>query len=147
MRPKKILLMILFAILCLPLASCRGVSPVDPETRLRERVEGYIFARQNLDLLKLQSYMVNPGEARIGNIRYKKSKIMALSIAEDGLKAEVKLENEMLVMGFTFRDTPQTLNWSWHKKDWYVESSNNKSNPFTTGSGKKSLKDVNQLKQ
>ena len=144
---RKIVLWLLPIIACLALVSCRGVAPIDPEVRLQERVTGYIQARQNADLIEMQSYFKNPADARRGNIRYVKSEIAALQLSDDSLTATAKLENDMQVMGFTFKKTPQTIDWEWHEQDWYITVSKGTSNPFNKGPAQKSMQDVNQLKQ
>ena len=147
MKIKKIVLITILLIAGLGLSACRGVSPKSNENRLRERVQGYILARQKSDLAKLQSYFINPGAARMGNIKYIKSEIVAINMDENSTLAEVKLKNNIQAMGFTFKDIPQLMKWSWEKGDWYIKSAANKSNPFKTGSARDRVKDVNQLKQ
>jgi len=105
----------------LGLASCSGLgAPVDPEVRLRARVEGFLAARQQSDLAALRAFYLAPEMARTGNIRYLGSEIAALEVDESGRQARVKLRNTLQAMGFTFKDTPQTLDWVWEKGDWYL---------------------------
>ena len=134
-------LMVIFS-----LASCRSIAPVDPQSRIQERVTGYISARQNSDIVGMQAYYVNPGNVRIGNIRYLESKVTAIDISEDQRKAVSKLENKMQVMGFTFDKTPQTIHWVWHENEWYLDVDAPGKSPFSQGDRKR-VEDVNQLKQ
>ena len=147
MKIKKSVLITILLIAGLSMSACRGVAPKSNESRLRERVQGYILARQKSDLAKLQSYFINPGAARMGNIKYIKSEIVAINMDENSTLAEVKLKNNIQAMGFTFKDIPQLMKWSWEKGDWRIQSAANKSNPFKNGSARDRVQDVNQLKQ
>ena len=131
---KKFLLSILTVAL-FGLISCRGTVDVDPQTRLKERVEGFIAARQVADQIEMQAFFLDPHQAKTGNIRYLGSKIVAIDYSDDAHKAKVQLKNEMQAMGFTFKDTPQTTYWVWQKGDWYQVISINK-NPFTRPANK-----------
>ena len=67
---KKGILLTILGIVLLGLISCRGaVETHDPETRLQERVEGFILARQEADQIALQGFYHQPGKARLGNMR------------------------------------------------------------------------------
>lgn len=125
---KKFLTMILILALQI-LVACHGLVVVDPQTRLKERIDGFIFARQARDQAGLQAFYLNPGQARIGNIIYKSCKIAAIDFSDEGRRAEVKLKNTIQTMGFTFKDTPQTTTWVWQDKDWYLVV-NQKANPM-----------------
>ena len=114
------------------LVSCRNVTKSqDPSLRLRERVDGFISARQKANLGDLQAYYLNPEKARIAHFNYIDSKIKALSIGKNFENAQVELSNTIKVMGFTFNNLPQTLHWEWHNDDWYYIISDNHFNPFT----------------
>ena len=144
MQLKKRVLLIIVGVVLLGLISCRGAVTHDPETRLQERTEGFILARQEADQIALQGFYLKPGKARLGNIRYKSSEIVEMSFSDEGKRAQVKLKNTMQAMGFTFNDTPQTINWVWEKGDWYLVVDVNAGNPFATSSNKsqKSPKDA-----
>ena len=144
MQLKKGILLIISGFILLSLISCRGAATYDPQTRLQERVEGFIQARQNKDQIALQSFYLNPGKARIGNISYQKSEVGEISYSDDGRKAQVKLKNTMQAMGFTFKDTPQMVDWVWQKGDWYLVINPKAGNPFAkkTDNRKKSPKDA-----
>ena len=147
MQLKKGVLTAFFAIVLLGLISCRGVGvSVDPETRLRDRVEGFILARQEADQIALQGFYLEPGKARLGNIRYRSSEIAEISFIDKGKRAQVKLKNTMQAMGFTFKDMPQTINWAWEKGDWYLVVDVNAGNPFATHIKKSSNNDNDQKK-
>jgi hypothetical protein len=135
---KKFILSILAAVILLSLISCRGAFTGDPQTRLKERVEGYIEARKAGDQIALQAFYLDPHQAKVGNIRYLNTKIVAIEFSDDDKKARVQLKNEMKAMGFTFKDTPQSTEWVWQKGDWYQVVNPNK-NPFT--------RPANQLKK
>jgi hypothetical protein len=127
MQIEKNRILIVLILTILSLAACRGAANVDPQVQLKTRVDGFIMARQARDQIALQGFYLNPGEARLGNIIYKGSEILAININEEGNSAQVKLKNSMQAMGFTFKNTPQTTNWVRKKGDWYlvVNSSNN----------------------
>jgi len=147
---KKRVLLAILAFVLLGLVACRGaVETHDPETRLQERIDGYIQARQNADLIALQSFYLNPGKARIGNIKYLSSEISEISLSKEGKKAQVKLKNSMQVMGFTFKETPQNINFTWERGDWYLLLDNKPSTPFAdaTNNSKKNPQDANVEKK
>ncbi|MCD6269616.1 MAG: hypothetical protein J7J71_05710 [Deltaproteobacteria bacterium] len=130
MPMKKGVLLIILGVVLLGLISCSGVSVnTDPKVRLQERVEGYIQARQAADQIALQGFYLDPHQARIGNIRYLSSEISAITFSDEDKRAQVKLKNSMQAMGFTFKDTPQTITWVWEKGDWYLVVNKNR-NPF-----------------
>ena len=113
------------------LVSCRGVvESRDPALQLRERVEGFIEARNKGDLTLLQSYFVNPGKARISTFTYVDSEITAIEMGEGKKSAEVKINNTIKVMGFIFKGLPQTLQWEWHNNDWFYSFADKPVNPF-----------------
>lgn len=138
MRLKKGIPALLCVILLLGLISCRGVGvPVDPETRLRERVEGFIQAREAADLIALQGFYLVPGKARAGNVRFFDSEIVEITLSDKGQSALVKINSTREVMGFTFKNVPLTTNWLWQKGDWFLVVDENSGNPFKS-KGKKS---------
>ncbi len=119
------LLMLLF------LGSCRGIiESKDPLLQLRERVEGFIEARQNAKLTLMQSYYLSPEKARIATFTYEKSEIVAIDMGISMKSAEVKIDNTIKVMGFTFKKLPQTMHWVWHANEWFYSPSENRVNPF-----------------
>jgi hypothetical protein len=127
---KKGVLVIVVGVVLLGLISCQGTSVTsDPKARLHERVEGFIKARQAADQIALQSFYLNPGKAKVGNIKHVSSEITAISFGDDNKSAQVKLKNSIQAMGFTFKNTPQTLNWVWQKSGWFVVVDPN-ANPF-----------------
>lgn len=121
MLVKKWGLILILGVIFLSLIACQGnsVAP-DPKVRLSERIEGFIQARQAADQIKLQAFYLNPGQAKIGNIKLVKSEIIEINFSDDNKKAQVKLKNDIRAMGFTFKATPQTLNWVLQKGEWYV---------------------------
>ena len=120
-----VLLMLLF------LGSCRGViESKDPLLQLRERVEGFIEARQKAELTLMQSYYLSPEKARIATFTYTESEIVAIDMGTSMKNAEVKIDNTIKVMGFTFKKLPQTMKWVWHAKEWFLSPSENRVNPF-----------------
>ena len=114
------------------LGACGGfqTTVVDKELRLKQRSEGFIESRAKGDNIAMQQYYRNPGMARVGNVLYKSSEIVELTITEEGKRAETKLENSLMVMGFTFDKAPQTLNWEWYENDWYLVVAEQPANPF-----------------
>ena len=127
---KKGVLTLIIGVVLLGLISCQGASVTsDPKTRLHERVEGFNQARQAGDQIALQSFYLNPGKAKVGNIKHISSEITAINFSDDNKNAEVKLKNNIKAMGFTFKDAPQTLHWVWQKGDWFVVVDPN-ANPF-----------------
>ena len=123
---------VLFVMMVACLGACVGQEAkiVDKQMRLKERTEGYIAVRGQGDLMAMQKYYRNPGMARIGNIVYRSSEIVALNVAEEGETAQSKLKNSIMVMGFTFDKAPQTLNWEWYENDWYLVVAAAPANPF-----------------
>ena len=146
---KKGVLWAVLMVALLALISCRGAVTVDPKARLQERIEGFIQARQAADQIALQGFYLNPGQARIGNIRYISSEVTEITFAEEDKRAQVKLKNSMQAMGFTFKNTPQTINWLWQKGDWYVVVNVDAANPFIKSKNKsqKSIKDAADQKK
>jgi len=127
---KKGVLIIVVGVVLLGLISCQGTSVTsDPKARLHERIEGFIKARQAADQIALQSFYLDPGKAKVGNIKHVSSEITAISFGDDNKSAQVKLKNSIRAMGFTFKNAPQTLNWVWQKSDWFVVVDPN-ANPF-----------------
>ena len=124
--------MVLLVVMVSLLGACAGLNPtvVDKQLRLKQRSEGFIESRAQGDNIAMQQYYRNPGMARGGNIRYRSTKIVQLTITEEGEKAETKLENSIMVMGFTFDNAPQTLKWEWHENDWYLVIAKLPANPF-----------------
>ena len=125
----KLVLLIVMAS-CLGACGGLGITEVDKQLRLKQRSEGFIESRAQGDNIAMQQYYRNPGMARVGNILYRSTKIVQLTITEDGKKAETKLENSIMVMGFTFDNAPQTLKWEWHENDWYLVTTKLPANPF-----------------
>ncbi len=148
MQLKKGVLLIILGVVLLGLISCSGVTVnTDPKTRLQERVEGYIQARQAADQIALQGFFLDPYQARIGNIRYLSSEISEITFNDEDKQAQVKLKNSMQAMGFTFKDTPQTINWVWEKGDWYLVVNKNR-NPFSKKNNlSESVKDATDQKK
>jgi len=132
MRPKIDLKKVLLLIMVICLGACIGMetSLADKQVRLKERCEGYLAARVKSDLSTMQSYYKNPGQARLGNVLYQASKIVSITVAEDGKQATTKLQNSIMAMGFTFDKAPQTLNWEWYNRDWYIIEKASPANPF-----------------
>ena len=124
--------LVLFVMMVSLLGACGGFKPtvVDKQLRLQQRSEGFIGARAQGDVIAMQQYYRNPGMARVGNVLYKSSEIVQLTIKEDGKRAETKLENSLMVMGFTFDKASQTLDWAWHDNDWYLVVAERSANPF-----------------
>ncbi len=123
-------LLVMMMLTCL--AACIGMeaSLADKQVRLKQRCEGYIEARAKSDLTAMQGYYKNPGQARLGSILYKSSEIVSLTIAVDGKLATTKLQNSIMAMGFTFDKAPQTLNWEWYNRNWYLIVKAPSASPF-----------------
>jgi len=124
----------LFIVMLMGFVSCRDVQPRVSEEQLQKRVAGFIESRINRDLKAMQHYYLDPSDARIGNINYLKSEIKGIEI--HGKLATVELANDFMVMGFTFRKTPQKMIWKWHEDNWYVETGKNVG-PFDNGKNAK----------
>ncbi len=134
--------LLVFMIMLTSLAACVGMEPsvADKQLLLRQRCEGYIKARNNSDVGAMQQYYKNPGSARLGNIIYKSSEIIDLSVSEDGSQATAKLKNSIMAMGFTFDDAPQTLSWEWHNNNWFLVVKAPPANPFMNSKPKSKIK-------
>ena len=124
--------LVLLVVMVSWLGACGGLQTtvLDKQLRLKQRSEGFIGARAQGDVIAMQQYYRNPGMARVGNVLYKSSEIVQLTVKEEGKRAETKLENSLMVMGFTFDKAPQTLNWAWHENDWYLVVAERPANPF-----------------
>ncbi len=133
---------LLSCLLLVGLSACGGLemSSENRVVRLQERLDGFIAAREKANLTEMQKFFKDPGEARIGSIKYKKSEIEAVELKEDDLKAETRIKNTIQAMGFTFEKAPQTLHWVWHEKDWYMVTPESAVNPFARNPGKPGLK-------
>ena len=142
---RKIVLGLLCCLILAGLVACGGLErqSENRSVRLQERLEGFIAAREKASFIEMQKFYLDPGEARIGSIKYKKSAIEAVEIKDDGLKAETRIKNTIQAMGFTFADAPQTLNWVWAKKDWYIATTEIVSNPFVRNPAKGAVKPEN----
>ena len=150
MQLKKGVLFVILMVIIMGLISCRGTAVnSDPKVRLQGRIDGFIKARQVADRIALQGFYLNPGDARVGNIRYLSTEIADITFNEDKQRAQVKLKNSMQAMGFTFKNTPQTLNWLWQKGDWYVVVEPGVGNPFAKSKDnpQKSKKDAPDQKK
>ena len=121
--------------------SCVGIekgSNVDRAERLRERVSGFLEARNKSNLEEMRQFYLEPGQARVGNVMIRDGKIVSLEIEEGELKAKVKITASMVAMGFTFKNVPRTQAWIWENGDWYIDPLGAVSgNPFTSKKGPK----------
>lgn len=124
------LVLLIVMVSCLGACGGQGTSAVDKQLQLKQRSEGYIAARGKSDVTAMQQYYRNPGMAKLGNMFYKSSEIVELTITEDGKRAKTKLKNSIMVMGFTFDKAPQTLNWEWYENDWYLVVTAPSASPF-----------------
>lgn len=129
---RKIAVSLLISLLIGGLFACSGVETrvEDKNVRLQQRLEGYLAVRKAADIIEMQKYFRNPGQARVGSVVYKDSDIISLEMTEEGQKAETKLKNTIQAMGFTFDKVPQTLYWIWYEKDWYLVIPVNSTHPF-----------------
>ena len=114
------------------LLACGGLETriEDRNVRLQQRLDEYLAARKNADIIEMQKFHRIPGQARVGSIIYKNSEIVSSEIKEEGQKAETKLKNTIQAMGFTFKKVPQTLYWVWHDKDWFMVIPESSTHPF-----------------
>ncbi len=138
---KKIIILLPGFIAVLLLSGCAGtggVSGVDRETLLEQRLESYIEAREHNDAGQLMTLYLKPERARIGNVVVSECGVLTITIAADKLSAETKLTNKIQVMGFTFDKLPTTLNWVWSKGNWFIIVKESDVHPFT--GKKRSLK-------
>ncbi len=130
---RKVIYILLSLLPVLLFAACgggNGKTAVDKNERLSQRLESYISARKHSNLGQLQNFYLKPEQARIGKIIVKECTVVSIKIKDDGLHAETKLVNKISAMGFTFDKVPQTINWIWSNRDWYIELSENAGNPF-----------------
>jgi len=127
MRKKPVIAVLLLFFL----VSCHSVTVNrDPALRLRERVKAFIEARETANLADLQACYLDPERARIANFTYIKSDIVTMSIDKNAKHAKVELNNSIQVMGFTFKNLSQTLQWKWSENDWFYLASDKTTNPF-----------------
>ncbi len=121
--------------------SCGGIEKageVDRTERLRERVSGFLEARNKSNLEEMRKFYLEPGQARVGNVMVRDGKIESLEIEEGELKAQVKITASMVAMGFTFKNVPRTQKWIWENGDWYIDPLGAATgNPFTSKKGPK----------
>lgn len=143
---KKGIFALFYVVVILGLISCRSVGvSVDPETRLKERVEGFVQAREAADLIALRGFYLEPSRAQSGNIRYHDSEIIEITFNDKGKRALVELKSTREVMGFSFKNVPLSTNWVWQKGDWFMVVEDKSGNPFKVRE-KKSLKNDNPQK-
>ena len=121
---------LLLALLLFSACNGLGGNPADKNVLLKQRLDSYIEARKKNDLGKLRQLYLEPENVKRGNIIVKESTVVAITIADDGLQAETKIENQIQAMGFTFDKVPLLLEWVWENDNWYIKPSQSAMNPF-----------------
>ena len=138
---RKLIGSLLVVLLFGSLLACRGLETrvEDKRVRLEQRLQAFLVARKAADIMEMQKFYKNPGQARVGSVVYKESEIVSTEITEDGQKAVTKLKNTIQAMGFSFDKVPQTLHWSWYEEDWFLVIPANSTHPFAKTDKKKPL--------
>ena len=132
MNQKKVLSLLVILLQGILLMACSGLEPriEDKSLLLQQRLDAYIVARENSDLVKMQKLYLDPGQARLGNIITQKCEIVSIQIDDGEQRPETKLKNRIKAMGFTFDNVPTTIHWIWHERDWYIDVPEQSPHPF-----------------
>lgn len=111
---------------------CAGLQRADHETKLqllKERVQAYTTVRDDFDLEAAYEFYKPEYKKAVSrqkyikttNVRYRNTEITDIELEPGADQAVVSFSTTRVVMGFTFKDDRQKLNWIWLDGQWFLD--------------------------